>query len=122
MKIPNKHILIMITLDGRARLMIKTRRKDCEDAIGGIATPMLTRGSDNRPFACHDFVRVLQHLQPPLTPHKMLTIVSELSDARIKMCTMAPDARMHRGLAVEPFKTAEEFGPGSLKRRSQAEM
>ena len=119
MKIPIRHILIMITLDGRAGLMIKTRRKDCEDAIGGIATPMLTRGSDNRPFACHDFVRVLQHLQPALTPHKMLTIVS---DARIKMCTMAPDARMHRGLAVEPFRTAEEFGPGSLKRRSQAEM
>ena len=119
MKIPIRHILIMIKLDGRARLMIKTRRKDCEDAIGGIATPMLTRGSDNRPFACHDFVRVLEHLQPALTPHKMLTIVS---DARIKMCTMAPDARMHRGLAVEPFRTAEEFGPGSLKRRSQAEM
>ena len=119
MKIPIRHILIMITLDGRARLMIKTRRKDCEDAIGGIATPMLTRGSDNRPFACHDFVRVLQHLQPALTPHKILTIVS---DARIKMCTMAPDARMHRGLAVEPFRTAEEFGPGSLRRRSQAEM
>ena len=111
--------MTMVTLDGRAALTIKTRRKDCQDAIGGIATPMLTRRSDNRPFACHDFVRVLQHLQPPPTLHKMLTIVS---DARIKMCTMAPDARMHRGLAVEPFRTAEEFGPGSLKKRSQVKM
>ena len=80
--------------------------------------PQCSPGSDNRPFACHDFVRVLEHPQPALTPHKMLTIVS---DARIKMFTMAPDARMHRGLAVEPFRTAEESGPGSLKRRSQEE-